>query len=429
MVLDMQRRTKQRRTSTTHARAGRADRYVLEQRLGVGATASVWRARDRRSGNDVCVKQLHEHLAADGDARRQLQTEADSVARLRHPSVLPLLDVRLDESPPSLVFAHAPGETLAARLGRDVTLTPAETLRIAAQLADALAAAHAGGVVHCDVKPANILLADDGRARLLDFGISRAPTPGAGEDVATAAVAVGTLPYMAPEQLAGRPPSPASDVFSLGAVLYQMISSAVPFAGKTPIDIARAQRLPPAAIAGVDSRLSDVILAALSYEPDARPSAGEFARALAGLHTDIDSQPTVAVAPVVAPEPALTAHAWRRPTRVAVAGLIAIVALAVVSAFAFAPDWSSPDGEGNQAFAFEPDLSPPPTPSATPEAQVDDPPDEPVVSSGAAAERPTNSQPSDSQRDKPKASGKDKNEGKAKGKGKGKGQGRGNSGR
>jgi eukaryotic-like serine/threonine-protein kinase len=415
------------------ARARRPDRYVLEQRLGAGATASVWRARDRRTGNEVCVKQLHEHLAAEGDARRQLQTEADSVARVRHPSVLPLLDVRLDESPPSLVFAHAPGETLAARLGRDETLTRAETLGIAAQVADALAAAHAGGVVHCDVKPANILLADDGRARLLDFGISRAPAPSAGEDVATAAVAVGTLAYMAPEQLAGRPPSPASDVYSLGAVLYQMISGAVPFAGNTPIEVARAQRLPPAAIASVDSRLSDVILAALSYEPDARPSAAEFGRTLARLHTEIDSQPTVAVAPVVAPEPAPSAHAPRRPTRVAVAGLVAIVALAVVSAFAFAPDWSSPDNDGGQAFAFEPDLSPPPTPLATPEAEVDDPADEAVVSSGAAAERPTTSQPAGSQRDKPKASGKDKNEGKAKGKGKGnakgKAKGKGNSGR
>jgi serine/threonine protein kinase len=109
MVLAMQHRT-----NTRPARARRAGRYVLEQRLGVGATASVWRARDRRSGNDVCVKQLHEHLAADGDARRQLQTEADSVARLRHPSVLPLLDVRLDEAPPSLVFAHAPGESITS---------------------------------------------------------------------------------------------------------------------------------------------------------------------------------------------------------------------------------------------------------------------------------------------------------------------------
>jgi eukaryotic-like serine/threonine-protein kinase len=260
------------------ATRGRYDPIV---ELGRGATATVWRARDTRTGRDVALKRFHAHLVSDPVARRRIADEAAAASRVSHPNIVSAAELINDRDGLALVFPYVEGKTLAARLADGQRIASRDAASIALDIADALAVAHSQGVVHRDVKPGNILLGADGRARLLDFGIAHAVDAGqAAHDLTGAGMAVGTLPYMAPEQLAAEPTTPASDVYALGVVLYEMLSGRRPYAAASPVTLAREQAQPPPRIADAPEPLVDLALAALAADISARPDAGQLARGL-----------------------------------------------------------------------------------------------------------------------------------------------------
>ena len=402
-------------------------RYELAERLGVGATATVWRARDRRSGRNVCIKRLHPRLAGDDAARERLRKESELASRVAHPAVPEVVDSRPMDNTPALVFPYVEGESLAVRLKREGALPPAEAARIAAHVAEALAAVHAAGVVHRDVKPSNILLGANGEVRLLDFGIAEQtgtagvePLPAGDGTATTAQMTVGTLPYVGPQQLAGLPAAPSDDVWALGAVLYEMLSGRPPYAADSAAALADAQAAPPPQLTDVPAPLANVALAALANDAAARQPAAAIANTLdswLSVGTDPDS-PTVAMTaaiPVVPPP-------RRRIGRGAAVGAAAAlgVALAVTAALAFGPDWNPGGAAVPQASetpvptsqpAFVPPLMTSPDPTVDPTATPA--PREVSQPSGGSGSKPDNSKPS-----KP-----DNNGGKGKGDGKGKKKG------
>ncbi len=205
--------------------------YRIVAALGAGGMGEVWRARDTRLERDVAVKVLTESLADNAEALARFQREARAVAALSHPNILTVYDIGTDQGVCYVVTELLEGETLRARLAAG-GLDWKKAVEIGAALADGLAAAHAKGIVHRDLKPDNIFLTSDGRVKILDFGLARfvAPDPetatatlhlGAGTQAGTV---LGTMGYMSPEQVRGETAGPASDIFSLGCVLYEMLA-------------------------------------------------------------------------------------------------------------------------------------------------------------------------------------------------------------
>ena len=220
-------------------------RYVLEDRVGAGGMGEVWRARDIRLGGIVAVKVLRPEFADDPEFRDRLRLEGRHAALLSHPGVVQVRDY--DDGcaggVPYLVMEYVAGPSLAAVLAAEGTLSPRRVLGLVAQAARALACAHAAGIVHRDMKPGNVLV-DRGQVKIADFGIARAvgaaPVTGAG-------LMIGTPAYLSPEQVAGIPATPASDLYSLGVIAYECLTGQQPFHG-TALAVAHAHRdqpLPP----------------------------------------------------------------------------------------------------------------------------------------------------------------------------------------
>ena len=217
--------------------------YRLESRIGGGGMGEVYRARDSRLGRTVAIKVLLSHIAADEPARERFEREARVVARLSHPHICTLHDVGTYQAAPErrpvpyLVMEFLDGETLADRLAKG-PLQVGEALEWAIQIASALDTAHRGGIVHRDLKPRNVMLTSAG-AKLVDFGIAKAtsvPALGApmlDSELTTAGTIIGTLHYMAPEQLEGLPTDSRTDLFAFGCVLYEMLSGKKAFAGRS----------------------------------------------------------------------------------------------------------------------------------------------------------------------------------------------------
>jgi serine/threonine protein kinase len=259
-----------------------ADRYRLLSRVGVGGMGTVWEAEDERLGRQVAVKLLHVSDETDGDVR--FLREAQVGATLSHPSIVTVYDVlELDEGI-ALIMEYVEGQNLRERLRAGGRLPPKEAIAMLRPVAAALDAAHAQGVVHRDVKPANILLGKDGRARLADLGIAflregtRLTRPG---------VVMGTAPYMPPEQLERGAGSPAGDVYALGAVAFEALSGKKARRGQTPMEVALEARNggPPdltAVWAGATPAVAEVLKRAMAPETEDRPgSTSEFVDDLA----------------------------------------------------------------------------------------------------------------------------------------------------
>ncbi len=216
---------------------GRLDHYEIESVVGWGGMGVVLRGFDSALGRPVAIKVLHPHLAAHGTARRRFAREAKAAAAVNHPAVVPIHSVYADSQPPYLVMAFVPGGSLQDRLDREGPLETAEILRIGYQIADALAAAHAQGLVHRDVKPGNILL-DHGQNRVMltDFGLAQALDDAT---LTASGLIAGTPQYMSPEQARGEAVDMRSDLFSLGGVLYAMASGRPPFRGDSTLAVLR----------------------------------------------------------------------------------------------------------------------------------------------------------------------------------------------
>lgn len=283
-------------------------RYELREKLSSSATATVWRARDRRRRRDVALKVA----ATDSpEASRQLAAEAEALGRLKHPNIVPVLDSHFAGTDAALAFPLLDGETLARRLAHDGRLPPADAAQIAEKIATALAHAHGRGVVHRDVKPANVMLGRDGQVWLFDFGISATPER-VGGGLLEPGMTTGTLPYMAPEQLAGQSPDPATDVYALGAVLYEMLSGRRPYQAATIEALAAEQQQPPTAIEDAPPKLAALAMEALDPDSLARPRASVLAARLRGWLAGSAEEETVVV-PIAPPTAVVRASSVPAP--------------------------------------------------------------------------------------------------------------------
>ena len=255
-------------------------RYRLEALLATGGMGEVWAARDLLLDRAVAVKVLGGALAGDGRAAERLRREARAAARLEHPSIARVLDLGEQDGRPYLVMELLAGESLAARIDRARAMAPPEAARVVAAVADALEAAHRGGVVHRDVKPGNVFLTSDGEVKVLDFGIASA----AGEAALTTGEMVGTPAYLAPERVLGHPATPAADIYALGVVLYELLAGRRPFDDGSDIELAMAHvhaQPAPLALAAPSAPPSMVAACkqAMAKDPSARPpSAAAFAQ-------------------------------------------------------------------------------------------------------------------------------------------------------
>ena len=295
-------------------------RYRLLERLDLGATAEVWRALDEDLDRDVAVKLLHEHLLRDDVARRRVQREALAAARLSHPGIVTVYDVLVSDDRAAIVMELVRGETLRVRLDREAPLLESDAVTVVSQVAHALAHAHAEHVIHRDVKPGNVMVDDQGRARLIDFGIARELEDEALRMTLTGTV-IGTLHYLAPEQLAGDGASAASDVYSLGVVLYEALAGRPPFPASRPALLVAAQSASPDAIPGVSDSVQGLCRAALAPDPGARPTAVQLAAALESFAVPTDATRVAAVPVAAVRRPTLTAMV---AFRVSTARMVAI---------------------------------------------------------------------------------------------------------
>src|SRR5436309_978313 len=217
--------------------------YKMLDRIGAGGMGEVYRARDTRLGRTVAIKVLRADVAGDQPRRERFLLEARASAALSHPNISALYEIGEDQGQLFLVFEFVPGETLRVAIaGRP--LNPRRALDLAIQVADALADAHAAGIVHRDIKPDNIIVTPKGNAKILDFGLATGTSGGSEREQAATMMAtatgttLGTVAYMSPEQALGEAVDERTDIFSLGIVLFEMLTGKLPFKGTTSTALA-----------------------------------------------------------------------------------------------------------------------------------------------------------------------------------------------
>src|SRR5579862_6523269 len=217
--------------------------YEIVSLLGAGGMGEVYRARDSRLKREVAIKVLPQALSLDADRLRRFEQEALATAALNHPNILAVFDIGTGDGSPYVVSELLEGETLRERL-RSGAIAQRKALDYAMQIAHGLAAAHEKGIIHRDLKPENLFITKDGRVKILDFGLAKLTQPEGGGDQASATmthateagVVMGTAGYMSPEQVRGAPVGPRSDIFSFGAILYEMVSGRRAFHRDTAAD-------------------------------------------------------------------------------------------------------------------------------------------------------------------------------------------------
>jgi len=266
--------------------------YEIVTPLGAGGMGEVYRARDTRLDREVAIKVLPSHLSENPEFRTRFEREAKTISGLQHPNICVLYDVGRQDGVDFLVMEYLEGETLATRLARK-PLTPDEILRIGIEVADALDKAHRSGIVHRDLKPGNVMLTKGGTTKLLDFGLAKLQSLGAGTQpaapafsavatvarvdspVTVAGTVVGTMQYMSPEQIQGKEADVRSDIFAFGAMLYEMLTGKRAFQGKSQLSVASAVlEKDPDPISAVQPltppALEHLVRICLAKEPDQR---------------------------------------------------------------------------------------------------------------------------------------------------------------
>ncbi len=281
-------------------------RYELREPVARGGMGEVWRADDPVLGRTVAIKVVLPSLSAEPGFAERFRTEARAMAALSDPSIVEVYDYGQVDGISYLVMPFIQGESLHELLNRVGPLAPREAMNVVAQVANALQQAHRSGIVHRDVKPGNLLVRPDGRLMLTDFGIARSV---AAEPV-TAGGVVGTAAYLAPEQIAGSPVAPATDLYALGVVAYECLTMTQPFVADSPVGVAlkHTHDEPPPLPDAIPTDVQHVVMRALAKDPDQRwPNAHAMAQAATDAARDLPEAPWTVVAPVAARHPAPTA--------------------------------------------------------------------------------------------------------------------------
>jgi serine/threonine-protein kinase len=282
------------------------DRYRLLKLVGEGGMASVYRARDTRLGRTVAVKALHPQFARDEAFLQRFQQEAEFAASLgAHPNIVAIYDIGQDGPWHYIVMEFVEGRTLKELIRERAPFEAPEAFAIGQQVASALDFAHRRGLVHRDVKPQNIIVTPDGLAKVTDFGIARGASA---SQLTRTGMVIGTVHYFSPEQAQGKPATPASDIYSLGIILYETLTSHLPFDAETPIGIAmqHVHSEPPSPWdynPHLPARAVATVMRALEKDPERRyRDAAEFASALSE-QAALDTGATTLWNPIVAPPP------------------------------------------------------------------------------------------------------------------------------
>jgi eukaryotic-like serine/threonine-protein kinase len=270
-----------------------AERYQLEEVVGTGGMSTVYRARDELLERHVALKLLHPHYADDEEYVERFRREARSVAQLSHPHIVTVIDRGEDNGQQYIVFEYIDGENLKQLVERAGPLPTRRAVELALEIADALAFAHEHGLVHRDVKPQNVLITPDGDAKVTDFGIARSLDVEHG--VTQTGTVLGTSNYLSPEQASGKVTTPSTDVYSLGVVVYELLTGEVPFPGENFVAVAMKhinepspdllERRPDAPL-----RLAAAVDRALEKDPERRfATMDEFAAELRQCLAELDS--------------------------------------------------------------------------------------------------------------------------------------------
>jgi serine/threonine protein kinase/beta-lactam-binding protein with PASTA domain len=258
-------------------------RYQVEAQVAMGGMATVYRAMDIRLDRQVALKVMHADLARDEEFVNRFIGEAKSVARLSHPNVVAVFDQGRDGSYLYLAMEYLPGRTLRNLLDERGWFPPREALAIMVPLLSGLAAAHTAGIVHRDVKPENVLVAPDGHLKVVDFGLARALTM---SSQTRTGLIIGTVAYLAPEQVTGTGADARTDIYAAGIVLFELLTGTKPHTGESPLSVAykhvnEAIPAPSRLAGGISPEVDQLVLQATSRDPRGRPSdAGEFLRSV-----------------------------------------------------------------------------------------------------------------------------------------------------
>ena len=414
----------------TRSRRGNRDeprtiggRYRLARRIGRGGMATVYEARDTQLGRSVAIKVMRSELRDNARFLRRFAAEARRAASVSHPHVAAVYDVGTDPEP-YIVMELVEGGDLAALVRRVGRVAPERAARLVADAADALAAAHASGLVHRDIKPGNILIGADGRAKVADFGIARATGD---ESLTRTGAALGSVEYFSPEQARGERAGAASDIYSLGVVMYELLTGRRPFTGDTPYAVATARLSRPAPDPHVHARevpgeLAGILRRAMAQRPKDRfATAAGMRDALEAFLAAGTEKPAAAAQPDASAQPASSAQPAgsaargraRRPrSRARALPAVLLLGIRAVGGFLWT-DWlfgavggevgglagitvRSPGGEVGENPTASPTLAPPTaTPEVTPRPTPDrtpvptPPPPSRVPASTPAAPQPT----------------------------------------
>ena len=314
-----------------------AGRYELVRPLGHGAMATVDLTHDVELDRPVALKRLADNLARDEGLRRRFLREARLAARLAHPNVVRIFDVGEDDGRPFIAMEYVDGKTLAELLAIRGRLPAAEVARLGVQACAALAAAHAAGLVHRDVKPQNLILGTDGVLKLSDFGIALGHD---GTQLTLVGTVLGTVGYLAPEQARGEQVSAAADIYAVGAVLYELLTGEPALSARSLAELGadRGSRDVAGRLPGAPAELVAAVAACLSVRPEDRPpSAAALARMLAPVASEAETlslpgDTSQRATEILAPTAILPPRRWTARRRTAAAGLVAAGAAGLAAA-------------------------------------------------------------------------------------------------